>query len=94
MTSQPDFFDAHYNLGNALAAQGEFNGAAHEFGEAATLNPQDANAEANLGTALAQLGRLNEARSHYQAALRIDPTNALARDNLQQLNQLEKEAPH
>ncbi len=94
LTSQPDYFDAHYNLGNALAAQGDFSGAAEQFGEAAKLNPGDANAQANLGTALVQLGRLNEAKSHYEAALRIDPTNQLAHDNLQQLEQLTRETPH
>ncbi len=94
LKAQPDFFDAHYNLGNALGAQGDFSGAAREFAAAAKLNPSDANAQANLGTALVQLGRLNEARSHYQAALRIDPTNELARDNLQQLDQLDREVPH
>ncbi|HZD31378.1 MAG TPA: tetratricopeptide repeat protein [Candidatus Angelobacter sp.] len=92
--SQPDYFDAHYNLGNALAAREDFNGAAQQFAEAAKLNPVDANAQANLGTALVQLGRLNEARSHYEAALRIDPANQLARENLQQLDQLDKEHAH
>ena len=61
------------------------------FGEAARLNPRDANAEANLATALVQLGRLKEAKAHYQAALRIDPANQLALENLQQLEQLERE---
>jgi len=88
---QPDYFDAHYNLGNVLAAQGDFSGAAQQFGDAARLNPNDANAQTNLGSALVQLGRLSEAKSHYEAALRIDPTNQLARDNLQQLEQLTRE---
>src|SRR5271165_909144 len=94
IAKQPDYFDAHYNLANARAAQGNFAAAAEEFAEAAKLNPGDANAEANLGTALIQLGRLKEARTHYQAALRIDPANELARENLQQLDQLDKEVPH
>ena len=94
LNSQPDYFDAHYNLGNALAAQEDFSGAEREFATAAKLNPADANAEANLGTALVQLGRLNEARSHYEAALRIDPSNQLAHENLQQLEQLEKDHLH
>ena len=94
IAKQPEYFDAHYNLANARAAQGNFAAAAEEFAEAAKLNPGDANAEANLGTALIQLGRLKEARTHYQAALRIDPANELARENLQQLDQLDKEVPH
>jgi Flp pilus assembly protein TadD len=94
LASQPDYFDAHYNLGNALAAQGNFGGAADQFAEAVKLNPDDANAQANLGTALAQLGRLTEARLHYEAALRIDPSNQLARENLQQIEQMTKGTPH
>ena len=82
----------YYNLANAYAAQGNFGGAAEQFGEAAKLNPDDAMAEANLGTALVQLGRLQEARTHYEAALRIDSSNQLARENLQQLEQLIKES--
>jgi Flp pilus assembly protein TadD/mono/diheme cytochrome c family protein len=91
LQSQPDYFDAHYNLANAMAAQGDFNGAVEQFGDAAKLNPRDANAEANLATALVQLGRLKEAKTHYQDALRIDPANQLALENLQQLEQLERE---
>jgi Flp pilus assembly protein TadD len=85
---QPDYFDAHYNRGNALAAQEDFRGAAAEFAEAAKLNPNDANAQANWGTALVQLGALQDARLHYEAALRIDPANELARENIQQLEQI------
>jgi hypothetical protein len=93
LASQADYFDAHYNLGNALAAQGKFAEAEREFAEAVRLNSTDANAQANLGSALVELGRYSEARSHYQAALRIDPANQLARENLQQLEQIDKQPP-
>jgi tetratricopeptide (TPR) repeat protein len=70
-----DYFDTHYNLGNVFATQGDFRAAAEQFGEAAKINPDDANAQANLGSALAAIGQLNEAKSHYEAALRIGPSN-------------------
>jgi tetratricopeptide (TPR) repeat protein len=54
LRSRPDYFDAHYNLGPALAMQ-------NNFAAAVRLNPQNANAKANLGAALAELGNGKEA---------------------------------
>jgi tetratricopeptide (TPR) repeat protein len=85
LRSRPDYFDAHYNLGTALAMQNDFAAAVEEFRAAVRLNPQDANAEANLGAALAELGNWKEARAHLEKALAIDPTLANARDNLEQV---------
>jgi tetratricopeptide (TPR) repeat protein/mono/diheme cytochrome c family protein len=86
LSSRPDYFDAHYNLGTALAMQNDFAGALEHFRAAVQINSQDANAQANLGAALAATGDLKEARVHLERALAIDPTLANARDNLQQLN--------
>jgi Tfp pilus assembly protein PilF/mono/diheme cytochrome c family protein len=83
--SRPDYFDAHYNLGTALAMQNNFAAAVEEFRAAVRLNPQDANAEANLGAALAELGNWKAARAHLEKALAINPTLANARDNLEQV---------
>jgi tetratricopeptide (TPR) repeat protein len=85
LRSRPDYFDAHYNLGTALAMQNNFAAAVEEFRAAVRINPQDANAEANLGAALAELGNWKEARAHLEKALAIDPTLANARDNLEQV---------
>jgi tetratricopeptide (TPR) repeat protein len=85
LRSRPDYFDAHYNLGTALAMQNNFAAAVEEFRAAVRLNPQDANAEANLGAALAELGNWKEARAHLEKALAIDPALANARDNLEQV---------
>lgn len=86
LRSRPNYFDAHYNLGTALAMQNDFVGAVEHFRQAVHINPQDANAQANLGAALAATGDLKEARVHLERALAIDPTLANARDNLEQLN--------
>jgi tetratricopeptide (TPR) repeat protein len=85
LRSRPDYFDAHYNLGTALAMQNNFAAAVEEFRAAARLNPQDANAEANLGAALAELGNWKEARTHLEKALVINPNLTNARDNLEQV---------
>ena len=87
LKARPNYFDAHYNLGNALAAQGDFAGAVVHFGASVRLDPQDANAEANLGSALAETGNVKQARFHYERALKLNPNHELARENLQQLNQ-------
>jgi len=85
LRSRPDYFDAHYNLGTALAMQNNFAAALEEFRAAVRLNPQDANAEANLGAALAELGNWKEARVHLEKALAINPNLTNARDNLEQV---------
>ena len=86
LRSRPNYFDAHYNLGTALAMQNDFAGALEHFRAAVQINPQDANAQANLGAALAETGDWKEARVHLEKALAIDPTLANARENLEQLN--------
>jgi tetratricopeptide (TPR) repeat protein len=85
LRSRPDYFDARYNLGTALAMQNNFAAAVDEFRAAVLLNPQDANAEANLGAAFAELRNWKEARIHLEKALAIDPALANARDNLEQV---------
>jgi Flp pilus assembly protein TadD len=85
LRSRPNYFDAHYNLGTALAMQNNFAAAAEEFRAAVRLNPQDANAEANLGAGLAELGNWKEARVHLQKVLEINPSLTNARDNLEQV---------
>jgi Tfp pilus assembly protein PilF len=89
--ARPDYFDAHYNLGLALARHEDFAGAVAEFRAAVRLNPKDANAEANLGGALAAAGEFAEAKTHLERALALNPQNVLARENLDQVLQ---ELPH
>jgi len=84
--ADPDNFDAHYNLANALASQGQFSEAIIHYRAATRLRPDDANAEANLGTALAEAGNLPEAKLHLERALHINPSHELARENLAEIN--------
>lgn len=91
LKSRPDYFDAHYNLGFALAQQEDFAGASEQFQRAFQLQPQDASVEANLGAALAQMGRFPEAKSHFEHALQMDPNQPIAKENL---DALEKEMRH
>jgi hypothetical protein len=82
LKARPDYFEAHYNLGLALAGQNDFEGASQQLGLASKLQPEDANVETNLGAALAELGRFPEAKAHFERALQIDPNQALAKENL------------
>ena len=85
LRARPEYFDACYNMGLALAMQSDFSSAEKYFREAARLHPEDANAEANLGSALAELGKREEALRHLRRALAINPELSFARDNLKQL---------
>ena len=69
LKARPDYFDAHYNLGNALASQGDFTQALIHFRAAVRLNPDDANAEANLGSALAETGNIPRSPRFTMSAL-------------------------
>ena len=85
LKTRPDYFPAHYNLGNALATQDDFAGATEQFRLALQLQPDDADAEANLGSALAEMGRFSEAKSHFEHALQLNPNHTLAKENLEEL---------
>ena len=81
---QPDFPEAHNNLGNALAQlPGRLNDAIAHYETALRQRPDYAEAHNNLGNALAPLpGRLKDALTHYEAALRLKPDFAGAHNNL------------
>ena len=74
--------EAHYNLADALAAQGELNVAIGHYTKALSLKPSWAEAHNNLGTTLAKQGKADEAIAHYTAALRLRPDWALPYNNL------------
>ena len=75
----PDNFVAHYNLANALAAEGRTAEALAHYDRAKAIRP--APAHNTLGSLLAAEGRLDEAIVHYREAVRLDPRYA---DALQQ----------
>ncbi|HEY6370506.1 MAG TPA: tetratricopeptide repeat protein, partial [Candidatus Sulfotelmatobacter sp.] len=83
LKARVDYFEAHSNLGLALAAQNDFEGASQHFDLALKLQPDDANVEANLGAAMAELGHFPEAKAHFERALQIDPNQAIAKENLE-----------
>jgi tetratricopeptide (TPR) repeat protein len=79
----PDYAEAHYNLGLALKKAGRIPEAIAQYDDALRINPDYAEAHSNLGNALLNLpGRLPEALLHFQAALRVKPDYADAHYNL------------
>lgn len=74
--------EAHYNLGDAFAAQGEDDTAIVHYTSALRFKPTWAEAHNNLGTALARQGKLDAAIAHYTQALQIKPDWALPYNNL------------
>jgi tetratricopeptide (TPR) repeat protein len=83
---QPDYPEAHFNLGSALAhsdLSDRLPEAIAEYQTALRLKPVYVEAYYNLGNALSRMpGRLPEAIAQYRAALKIQPSLAEAHENL------------
>ena len=73
---------AHNNLGNALAARGQFDEAIAHYQKALEIKPDYVEAHNNLGLALAGRGQVDEAIDHYRKALDINPDYVEAHYNL------------
>ncbi len=73
---------AHYELGNALEQQGDFNKAIFHYSKALKINPNYAQAHNNMGYILANQKHYEEAIDHYKEALRIKPNYTEAHNNL------------
>ncbi len=70
---QPDFVDAHNNLGNVLKAQGDFIRSEAAYRHAIEVAPTYFDAHFNLGIVLEAMGRPGEARDTYKRALDLQP---------------------
>ncbi len=70
---QPDFADAHNNLGNVLKARGDFIRAEAAYRRAIEVAPTYFDAHFNLGIVLEAMGRPGEARDAYARALDMQP---------------------
>jgi len=78
----PDFAEAHFNLGNILRDLGKFQEAELLYRKAIELKPDFAEAHSNLGTILNDLGKLQEAEFSTRKAIEIKPDYADAAWNL------------
>jgi serine/threonine protein kinase/Flp pilus assembly protein TadD len=80
---RPDYYGAHFQLGNALHHQGKSDAAIAEYRKAIDLNPQDTYGHINLGNALRQHGKLDEAIAAYRAAIRLQQDYAYGHHSLE-----------
>jgi len=78
----PDFADAHCNLGAALYNKGDRGRARGCFERSLEIDPQHVEAHFNLANLLEEAGEAGEALGHYLAALRGDPLYADLHINL------------
>jgi tetratricopeptide (TPR) repeat protein len=72
----------HFALGNALALEGNFDGAITELRNVVTLMPDLGAAHLNLGRALASKGEIANAVEEFRAAVRLNPDFTPARNFL------------
>jgi tetratricopeptide (TPR) repeat protein len=79
---QPDYADAHCNLGNTFLRQRNLRDAIICFQEALNIDPNFEEVYYNLGTSLAEVDRLDEAITFLHAAIEINPSFADAHYNL------------
>lgn len=89
VAADPANASAHYNLGHALAAAGDLDGAVAAWERAVEVDPGHAAAHNNLGNAYAMTRRHAAARRHYEAARRLDPSEAIALYNLARIAEIE-----
>lgn len=82
LVRDPDFAEAHFNLGNIYRARGQYNAAAAAYRRAARDPELAAPALYNLGYVLDEQGRHAEAVRALRRALRRDPSYADAWFNL------------
>ena len=78
----PNYAEAHNNMGNALKEQGKLEAATKAYQCALNINPNYAEACNNMGNALKDHGNLNAAIEQYQLALNINPNYAEAHNNM------------
>jgi tetratricopeptide (TPR) repeat protein len=85
LARDPDYADAHVNLGRLLHEANEVHAALLHYRSALKVRPTDATAAFNVGVALEDLGLGGEAIDAYQKAIACDPNSADAHYNVARL---------
>ena len=70
---EPDYFEAHFNLGNIHHDLGRFAEAQTCYREALRLNPSYADAHFYLAVTFEKMGQTQEARPHWTAYRQLAP---------------------
>jgi tetratricopeptide (TPR) repeat protein len=85
LVRDPDYADAHVNLGRLLHETNEVHAALLHYRSALRVRPQDATAAFNVGVALEDLNLRGEAIEAYEKAIVCDPQSADAHYNVARL---------
>jgi tetratricopeptide (TPR) repeat protein len=85
LVRDPDYADAHVNLGRLLHEANEVHAALLHYRAALKVRPQDATAAFNVGVALEDLNLGAEAIEAYDKAIACDPNSADAHYNVARL---------
>jgi tetratricopeptide (TPR) repeat protein len=78
IAQDPNYADAHSNLGNALRAIGSFDEAVAAYKRAIQINSGFAEAYYNLGSILIELNELDDAITNFNKTIEIDPRHKVA----------------
>ena len=79
---EPNYVDAHNNLGSVLYELDRLEDAAESYKKALAIDSNDVEGQYNLGFILQSLGQFNEAIDRYQQVLKINPNYVDAHNNL------------
>ena len=82
VAKSPENFRAHYNLGNALRANGRQKEAIKSYSMSLILRPDYIRARDNLGVVLTEVGRVDDAIKNFSDALKTRPNDPLLHCNL------------
>jgi DNA-binding transcriptional MerR regulator len=85
LAHDPDFVDAHVNLGRLLQLAGQIEEAIEHYRLSIRAASSDPTGAFNLGTALEELGRWSDALTAYRQAIDVDGSFADAHFNLARL---------
>lgn len=78
----PNYAEAHNNLGVTLWRLGRVNEAIAHYEQAMRVKPNEPEAHRNLGAIFLQSGKLTEAIAQYEEALRIGPNDPVAHNDM------------
>jgi protein O-mannosyl-transferase len=89
----PQFADAHGNLGAALATLGRVEEAIDHYNKALLIQPDWAQMHNNLAIALARCKKIDEAIPHWEQAVKLNPKLAEAHQNMGMILYLQGQVP-
>jgi tetratricopeptide (TPR) repeat protein len=92
LAMNPEYAEAHFNLGNAYADSGQMDNAIEQYESAVRLHPGNAYFRNMLGITYGQEGMYEKAVEQFEAAVRLSPSEPAYRRNLDRASGMRKSA--